>query len=68
MKTPIVQLWVKVAAFSGEGVEENDCLVNFRKNRIIVWDDVAGYYTSCHSISDADKARIFELAREVANA
>ena len=33
-------------------------------NTIRVWDDVAGHYTTCHSLSVAVERRIVRAARE----
>ena len=32
---------------------------------ISVWDDVAGYYTTCHSLSEAAQRKIGKVAREL---
>ena len=32
------------------------------ENKVKVWDPIANYYTSCHSLSDADCAKIVRAA------
>ena len=54
-----VELTIRCKAFRGEGVRENKILVEPGKNgRVLVWDSVAGHYTSCHSIAARAQAKI----------
>jgi hypothetical protein len=53
-------------AFSGQGVREHRILVEadrvdgngVKRGMIRVWDDVAGHFTGCHSISERTQQRI----------
>jgi hypothetical protein len=54
-----VELAIRCKAFSGEGVRLNRVLVEPGRNgAVLVWDSVAGHYTSCHSLSDKTQAKI----------
>ena len=44
------QITIRAKAFSGEGVRTHDALVE-SDGTVLVWDSVAGYFTSCHSLS-----------------
>lgn len=59
-----VELTVRAKAFSSEGVRENRVLVEGQSVR--VYDSVAGYYTTCHSLSAAAQRRIIKLAQQAA--
>lgn len=52
----------RAKAFAGRGVEAIRCMVD-ADGAVRVYDSVAGYYTTCHSLSDSAKARIRRLAR-----
>lgn len=62
----------RAKAFSNEGVREHrfaidpDVILPMSGQRvpglIRVWDDVAGHYTTCHSLSESAKQRIRKLA------
>jgi len=41
---------IRAKAFSGEGIRTHDALVE-ADGTVLVWDSVAGYYTSCHALS-----------------
>ena len=70
MKTNIITvdryLTVRVRAFSGSGVRTHRVMVtadqvdgrDVTRGRVLVWDDVAGHYTSCHSLTPRAIARI----------
>jgi len=59
-------LTIRAKAFSGEGVREHRVCVeadtvdgnNVTRGKVLVWDDVAGHYTSCHSLSESAIKRI----------
>jgi hypothetical protein len=59
-------LTVRCKAFSGEGVRSHRIMVEADKidgkhvirGDVRVWDDVAGHYTACHSLSHAAIRRI----------
>lgn len=53
---------VKCKAFSGEGVKANKVRIS-PAGEVSVWDNVAGYYTTCHALSPAAIRRIKKLAR-----
>jgi len=51
----------RAKAFSTEGIREHKFLVG--QDSVRVWDSVAGYYTTCHSLTAAAVRRIRRLAR-----
>ena len=58
-QTNDVELTIRCKAFSGEGARENKVLVEPGRNgAVLVWDSVAGHYTSCHSLSTRTQAKI----------
>lgn len=48
--------------FSGFGVETLQVMVD-EENRVYVWDEIAGYFTSMHSLSPRAEKRIAKLAK-----
>ncbi len=52
---------VKCKAFSGGRIAAHRCMVD-ADGTVRVYDDVAGYYTTCHSLSEATQRRIRKLA------
>lgn len=55
-----VVITARAKAFGGEGVREHRMLVD--DVRVRVWDSVAGYYTTCHSLSKAAIKRVIKQA------
>ena len=55
-----IELTARAKAFAGEGVKTHRFSVDAGEVR--VWDEVAGHYTSCHSLSSAAQRRIRRLA------
>lgn len=53
---------IRAKAFSGRGIEEVRCTVD-AAGTVRVYDDVAGYYTTCHSLSESAIRRIRRLAK-----
>lgn len=53
MSTKII---IRAKAFSGEGVRSHRAMIE--DGRVLVWDDVAGHYASCHALSATTQARI----------
>lgn len=53
----------RARAFSGYGIQQITARVD-ADGTVRVWDSVAGYYTTCHSLSDSACARIRRLARQ----
>lgn len=51
----------RAKAFSGRGIEAIRCMVD-PGGTVRVYDSVAGYYTTCHSLSQSAIARIRRLA------
>jgi hypothetical protein len=43
-------------------IESRKCRVE--DGRVLVWDDVAGHYTRCHSLSKRSESRIAHLASD----
>ncbi len=68
------EVTIRAKAFSREGVRENRVLVEADsilwitgervRGRVLVWDSVAGYYTTCHVLCRAAKERARALAAE----
>jgi hypothetical protein len=56
---------VRCRAFSGEGVRMNRIAVD--GDTVRVYDSVAGYYVTLHSISKRTQARILKMAKEISN-
>lgn len=61
-KSGDVFLTARCKAFSGEGVRANRILVD-ADGTVRVWDDVAGHYTTCHSIPGKGQQRLRRAAR-----
>jgi hypothetical protein len=53
----------RAKAFAGQGVQTIQALVE-GDGTVRVYDDVAGYYTTCHSLSERAQARIRKLAQK----
>jgi hypothetical protein len=59
-------LTIRCKAFSGQGVREHRVMVDadrvdgqtVTRGRVRVWDDVAGHFTVCHSLSESAIRRI----------
>lgn len=47
--------------FRGQGVAEHRLMVE-ADGTVRVWDEIAGYYTTLHSLSEASQRRIRALA------
>jgi hypothetical protein len=59
LETNDVELTIRCKAFSGDSVRENKVLVEPGRNgAILVWDSVAGHYTSCHILTIRTQAKI----------
>jgi hypothetical protein len=58
-----IELTIKAKAFAGEGVRTNRVIVD---DTVRVFDSVAGYYTTCHSLSAHAVRRIRKLAAQQA--
>ena len=54
---------IRCRAFSCEGIRINRVRID-SDGLITVYDSIAGYYTRCHSISDADCRRIRRKGRQ----
>lgn len=54
---------VRAKAFSCEGVRDHKMIVD-EDGTVRVWDSVAGYYTTCHAMSDRTCLRIRRIAAE----
>lgn len=53
----------RAKAFSGESIRTHKFMVS-ADGDVRVWDSVAGYYTTCHSLSIGAQRRIRRIARE----
>lgn len=57
---------IRCKSFTGEGVRTHRIMVDadrvegrdVTRGTVRVWDDVAGHFTTCHSLSDATIRRI----------
>lgn len=56
---------IRARAFSCEDSQENRCLVD-ADGTVRVWDEVAGYFTHCHILSEKDQRRARKRAAEQA--
>jgi hypothetical protein len=61
-QTTDVVVTVRAKAFGGRA-EDVRCSVS-PEGTVRVWDSVAGYYTTCHSMGKAAQERVRKLARE----
>lgn len=59
------KLTVRAKAFSNEGVREHRVMIE-GDGTVRVYDPVAGYYTTCHSLSESAQRRIRKLAQHTA--
>lgn len=50
MSTETKIVTIRARAFSAEGIRTHRVMVE-SDGSVLVWDAVAGYYTSCHSLS-----------------
>lgn len=66
MSNATIEIEARAKAFSNEGVKTHRFQVG-PNGDVRVWDEVAGYFTNCNSLSDPAKARIRKLAEELAN-
>ena len=48
----------RAKAFRGEGIRTHQFAVDPDTTLVRVWDDVAGHYTACHSLSASATRRI----------
>jgi hypothetical protein len=62
MTAEFVETEARAKAFTNEGVQHHRFRVE-SNGEVLVWDLVAGHYTTCHSLSDAAKKRIRKLAQ-----
>jgi hypothetical protein len=56
---------ITARAFRGYGIETVECMVDQQGN-VLVWDDIAQSFTSCHSLSRRDQDRVRKLIRAFA--
>lgn len=54
-------VWARAKAFSSKGIREYQFLVD-SDGTVAVWDNVAGHYTTCHSLGESAILRIRKLA------
>jgi hypothetical protein len=52
---------IRARAFKGQGIKQHQCSVD-SDGTVRVWDSVAGYYTTCHSLSAVAAAKVRDLA------
>lgn len=55
------EITARAKAFSHEGIKNHKFCVN-ADGTVLVWDSLAGYFTTCHSLSKSAEARIRKLA------
>lgn len=63
MKTKDAVVTVRCKAFTCDRVRLNRCMVD-ADGTVRVWDDVAGYYTTCHCLNEATQRRIRRLVEK----
>jgi hypothetical protein len=66
MKT--VNFSARCRAFAGQGVRRNKIMVTLGEPIVRVYDNVAGYYTACHSLAPRTAARLLASAARLASA
>jgi len=64
----IVRGKARARFFTGHGVEYLPVRVDIDAGTVRVWDAIAGYYTSCHSLPAGEVRHLLRLAREAAAA
>jgi hypothetical protein len=60
-KSKTFTIETRAKAFSNDGVRLHRFKVE-GTGEVRVWDEIAGYFTNCNSLSDSAKARIRKLA------
>lgn len=61
-----VEVQIRASAFRGHGITKQRMLVNDISGEVQVFDDVAGHFTRCHSLSKNAVARARREARPYA--
>lgn len=61
-----ITVTARAKAFSKDGIREHRFLVN--EDQVLVFDAVAGHYTSCHALAKSAEKRIRKLAAERSDA
>ncbi len=61
--TDSIEITARAKAFSGDGVREHKFSVS-EDGTVRVWDKIAGYYTTCHSMTPATQTRIRKIAAD----
>jgi hypothetical protein len=59
----VTQMEFRGKVFANRGVETVDARVD-EHGTVRVWDEVAGHWTTCHSISQCNQRAIVAAARE----
>ena len=62
--TTTIEIGARAKAFSHEGVKTHRFAVD-ADGTVRVWDDIAGHFTLCHSLSQSAERRIRKLAEEL---
>ena len=62
MTTTATKVIARAKAFSNEGAKRHIFQVE-PNGEVLVWDSVAGHYTTCHALSKAAMKRIREIAQ-----
>jgi hypothetical protein len=57
------EVTIRARAFTGGRIQDCQCLVS-DDGSVAVWDEVAGHYTVCHSLSQSAQRRARKLAAE----
>jgi hypothetical protein len=58
----MIEITARAQAFSNEGIKTHRFSID-ADGTVRVWDPIAGYYTTCHSLRKSAEARIRELAK-----
>ncbi len=62
--TQDVFIRTNINAFAGDGVRDNKINVT-KEGKILVWDDISGTYTTCHSIGPAMQGKLRAAAARI---
>ena len=64
----IMEATIRARAFTGEKIREHRVMAGGNDGGILVWDDVAQHFTSCHILGHAAQTRAWESIMEARNA
>lgn len=65
-QTKTIEIRARAKAFSNEEVREHSFMVNLDNGDVRPWDEIAGFFTTVHSLTHKAIRRIRHLAEEQA--